>query len=107
VTNQSNTIFSVGDFWPDDLLSNKKGTQDVVLPTLADQVEGCVARHHCPDLHQAQEVWRNTKTEKLRNSVCHRYLAQNLVSEEDVFVLQAGEMLIQVPACCVCIVTQA
>ena len=38
MTNRSNDIFTVGDFWPDDLLSNKLGTQDVFLPTLADQV---------------------------------------------------------------------
>ena len=30
----------------------------------------------------------------LKDPVFHRYLAENLVSEEDVFVIQAGEMLI-------------
>ena len=93
MTNESNTIFTVGDFWPDDLFSNKKGTQNVVLSTLADQIDGCVAiLHYLLTCNRLSDSSLAPNTDKLKDPLCYRYLAQNLVSEEDIFVVQAGEV---------------
>ena len=41
VTNASISFRPVGDFYPSNLISNKRGTQNVTLPTFDDQIAGC------------------------------------------------------------------
>lgn len=38
VTQKSISQHGVGDFYPNNLLSNKRGALNVTLPTLADQI---------------------------------------------------------------------
>ena len=38
LTNKSMSYHDVGDFYPSNLISNKRGAQNVTLPTLADQI---------------------------------------------------------------------
>ncbi len=47
VTNASISSRPVGDFYPSNLLSNKRGTQNVTLPTFGDQIAG-YALHPAP-----------------------------------------------------------
>ena len=41
VVNASISFRPVGDFYPSNLISNKRGTQNVTLPTFDDQITGC------------------------------------------------------------------
>ena len=43
VTNRSISTRAVGDFYPSNLLSNKRGTLNVTLPTFGDQISTYLA----------------------------------------------------------------
>ena len=44
LTNKTLSFHDVGDFYPSNLLSNKRGAQNVTLPTLTDQIDMCAAQ---------------------------------------------------------------
>lgn len=46
LTNQSLSFHDVGDFYPSNLISNKRGAQNVTLPTLTGQIDMWAARLH-------------------------------------------------------------